>query len=228
MAAILRASSLPQPSHRIPASEPQSALTRAYLTRLGQLHDETARTAYLANLLGRAPYVTALLAVAAIATAFISAAPAAELTTWLVLVLIGVATTARAYSRAIQAPFELHMLKGFARDFAATLVYLGVAWGAGAILVLPQSASLLTLLAFGAGTSALLACALRVKDLTLCFLVPAVSLSAFATVLRAFAGGFEGMAALLLAGAAIAAAIYFAEWLTPKPGVPDLAGLPAV
>jgi hypothetical protein len=63
--------------------------------------------------------------------------------------------------------------------------------------------------------------------MTLCFLVPAVALSAFAAVLRPFQGGVTDMAAMLIAGAAVAAAIQLTETLTVRPTVPDLAGLPA-
>src|SRR5580658_9877198 len=187
MAAILRATPLPvstPPVTTPKAREPETApsLARAYLTRLSQLHDEAAKTALLANLLGRAPYAAAALAAAAVVTAALvaSTAPIAELGTWLVLVAAGLGAAARAYAKAIRAPFELATLQGFARDLSATLVYAGFAFGAGAILVLPANISLLALLAFGAGTSALLGTFLRVRDMTLCFLIPAVTLSAFA------------------------------------------------
>jgi hypothetical protein len=230
MAAPLRSTTPEAPRPQIPSSEPPPSLARAYLTRLSALHDEAARTAYLANLLGRAPYATAALAAAAIATAAAVAAttPAAELATWLVLVFAGVGAAIHAYSRAIRAPFELPTLQAFARDLSATLVYAGFAWGAGALLVLPASTSLLVLLAFGAGVPVLLAALLRVRDMALCFLVPAVSLSAFAAVLRPFSGGLMDLAALLIAGACVAAAAQIAERLAAPPKVPDPAGLPAV
>src|SRR5580658_9897423 len=116
MAAILRATPLPvstPPVTTPKAREPEAApsLARAYLTRLSQLHDEAAKTALLANLLGRATYAAAVLAAA------------------------GVGAAARAYTKAIRAPFELGTLQGFARDLSAILVYAGFAFGAGAILV---------------------------------------------------------------------------------------------
>jgi len=155
----------------------------------------------------------------------LAGAPSAELGTWLVLVAAGVGAAARAYSKAIRAPFELATLQGFARDLSATLVYAGFAFGAGAILVLPANVSLLALLAFGVGVPALIGAFLRVRDMTLCFLVPAVTLSAFAAVLRPFQGGVMDMAAMLIAGAAVAVAVQLAERLTLRPTVPDLAQL---
>jgi hypothetical protein len=229
MAAILRATPLPvsMPQPRAPETAP--SLARAYLTRLSQLHDEAAKTALLANLLGRAPYAAAALASAAIVTATLvaSSAPAAELGTWLVVVAAGIGAAARAYAKAIRAPFELATLQGFARDLSATLVYAGFAFGAGAILVLPSTVSLLALLAFGAGTSALIGTLLRVRDMTLCFLIPAVALSAFAAILRPFQGGVTDVAAMLIAGAAVAVAVQLAERLAVRPTVPDLAELQA-
>ena len=229
MAAILRATALPVSTPQPRESEPAPSLARAYLTRLSQLHDEAAKTALLANLLGRAPYAAIVLAAAAIVTAALvaSSAPTAELGTWLVLVAAGLGAAVRAYAKAIRAPFELATLQGFARDLSATLVYAGFAFGAGAILVLPANVSLLTLLAFGTGTSALVGVFLRVRDMTLCFLVPAVTLSAFAAVLRPFQGGVTDMAAMLVAGVAVAVAVQLAERLAVRPTVPDLAELQA-
>ena len=225
MAATQRATSLPEHAPQPPEAAP--SLARAYLTRLSQLHDEAAKTALLANLLGRAPYAAVALLSAALVTAALvaSTAPIAELGTWLVLVAAGLGASARAYAKAIRAPFELATLQGFARDLSATLVYAGFAFGAGAILVLPANVSLLTLLAFGAGTSALLGAFLRVRDMTLCFLIPAVTLSAFAAVLRPFQGGVTDMAAMLVAGAAVVVAVQLAERLAVRPTVPDLAEL---
>jgi hypothetical protein len=171
----------------------------------------------------------AALAAAAVVTAALvaSVAPIAELATWLVLVGAGVGAAARAYARAIRAPFELVTLQGFARDLSATLVFTGFAFGAGAILVLPPNVSLLALLAFGAGTSAAVGAFLRVRDMALCFLIPAVALSAFAAILRPFQGGVSDMASMLVAGVAVAVAIQLAERLTVRPRVPDLAPLQA-
>jgi hypothetical protein len=225
MAVPLRATSLPVSTPQSREAEAATSLARAYLTRLSQLHDEAAKTALLANLLGRAPYAAAALAAAAVVTAVLAGAPAAELGTWLVLVAAGVGAAARAYAKAIRAPFELATLQGFARDLSATLVYAGFAFGAGAILVLPANVSLLALLAFGAGVPALIGGFLRVRDMTLCFLVPAVTLSAFAAVLRPFHGGVMDMAAMFIAGAAVAVAVQLVERLTLRPTVPDLAQL---
>ena len=225
MAVPLRATSLPVSTPQSREAEAATSLARAYLTRLSQLHDEAAKTALLANLLGRAPYAAAALAAAAVVTAVLAGAPSAELGTWLVLVAAGVGAAARAYSKAIRAPFELATLQGFARDLSATLVYAGFAVGAGASLVLPANVSLLALLAFGAGVPALIGGFLRVRDMTLCFLVPAVTLSAFAAVLRPFHGGVMDMAAMFIAGAAVAVAVQLVERLTLRPTVPDLAQL---
>ena len=227
MAAILRATPLPVSTPREPETAP--SLARAYLTRLSQLHDEAAKTALLANLLGRAPYAAGAIAVAALVTAALvaSTAPLDELCTWLVLVAAGIGAASRAYAKAIRAPFELVTLQGFARDLSATLVYTGFAFGAGSLLVLPQNVSLLALLAFGAGTAALIGIVLRVRDLAWCFLVPAVTLSASAAILRPFQGGVADMAAMLVVGAAVAVAVQVAERLAVRPSVPDLAGLQA-
>lgn len=216
-----------EPLAQIPAGDPPPSLARAYLVRLSELHDEAARTAHLANLVGRAPYVMSAFATATILTTamVVAAAPGAQLAMWFVLVFVGLGAAVRAYSKAIRAPFELPVLQDFARDLAATLVYAGFAWGAGAMLVLPPGASLVALLLFGAGVPALVAGCLGVRDMALCFLVPAVALAAFAALLRPIGGGLLDMAALLIAGAAVAAAVQIAERLTSRPNTPDFAGI---
>ena len=107
----------------------------------------------------------------------------------------------RAYAKAIRAPFELATLQGFARDLSATLVYAGFAFGAGAILVLPANVGPARPFWPSAPAHRRWSARSCVRDMTLCFLIPAVTLSAFAAVLRPFQGGMTDMAAMLVAGA---------------------------
>jgi hypothetical protein len=214
------------------ASEIQTAETlpatpahRANLLQLALLHDEARETAVLANLLGRAPYAASAIAGAALVTAGLSfgLGSAAALVTWLVLVAAGIVAVARAYRHTISAPFERLPLRAFSRDLSAILFYAGFAWGAGAFLALPASASPLSIILFSAGTCVVVAGLLRARDQALIFLVPVAGLSALAPLVR---GDIAGLEVLVTCGA-VAGAIYGADRLFAAAQAPEIAQIPA-
>ena len=182
------------------------------VAQLALLHDEARETALLANLLGRTSYAASTLAVAALATALLARGtmPVAEPAVWLVLMLIGVGAMARNYSRAIQQPFERGILREFAYDLNAIAVYAGFAWGAGAYLALGPQTSPLALAAFATLVPAVMAVTLRTREISLAFLAPSASLSAFAAVLRPLPEGPLAAAFVLIACAAVGGAIFWA------------------
>jgi hypothetical protein len=229
MAVSLRQTSVtPSPVERTPGpAEPKPVLAHAYLARLSALYDEAAQTAHLANLLGRAPWAAGVLGVGALATALATAqtVSTAGLVTWLLLIAAGVVAMSRAYGRAIEAPFERAILKGFAQDVSATLLYAGFAWGAGLFLALPADIGILPCVAFTAGMSIVLACLLRARDVAFCFLVPATAMGAFAAPMRPLEGNAATMLAILAGGLAAAGIAALAERLSaalpsrvPQPG----------
>lgn len=203
----------------VPASKPSDPHTE--LARLAALHTEAQETALLANLVGRAPYAMMGLAIAAgISVAFAATAmPAAEIVAWLILMIAGLGAMARAYSRAIAAPFERPALKAFEQDLMALTVYLGFAWGAGAFLMLP-SVIPFSAVTYAAITSAGFAVLLKDRNIALCFLAPAAALSALACVLRPLPGGTFAAVLVLVASAAVACAILLAARVTaPRPSL---------
>jgi hypothetical protein len=208
MAASLRHPSTQPVSEPSPDARPTlTAPAHAYLARLAALHDEAAETAYLANLLGRAPWAAAALGVVALGCAVASAQSVsmAGIVTWLALVVAGIVAIARSYGQAIAAPFERTLLKSFARDLSAILLYVGFAWGAGLFLALPAGMGMLPSIAFTAGVSVVVSAVLRARDVALCFLVPATAMGAFAALMRP-----EGNATtmlVILAGGAVAAGL---------------------
>jgi hypothetical protein len=207
-------------------SEPQTGEPRTPFERLAVLHDEARETAILANLLGRAPYVAAALTIFTLAAiaASLGTMPVAELATWAILMLIGVGPIIRCYMRTIAQPFELGALREFSADLHAILLYCGFAWGAGAYLAIGPSASPLVLLTFTAGAALVIAAILRTKEIALGFVAPVAALAAFAAVLRPFPSGPLGAAFVLIACAATAYAIFWADrYFEPAPLAAKLA-----
>ena len=214
-------SQTPDSQIRAQAPEPQKptlpaalqAPAHAYLARLAALHDEAAETAYLANLLGRAPWAAGLLGTAALVTALNSAQPASPVAVgiWVALVAIAVAAIGRTYGKAIEAPFDRETLKGFARSLSAILLFAGAAWGAGIFLAL-ASAGPVAALAFTATISALLAVILKARDVAFCFVVPATAMGAFCALMRD--DDFVAMLAVLAGGLLVAGAAILFERAT--------------
>jgi hypothetical protein len=207
-------------------SEPAEAAPRTGIERLAVLHDEARETAILANLLDRTPYVAAALTVFAGAAIFtgMSTLPVAEPATWAVLMLIGVGAIIRSYARTISQPFELGALRDFSADLQAILLYCGFAWGAGAYLALGPLVSPWALIAFSAGAAIVVAALLRTKEIAFGFVAPVAALTAFATVLRPLPTGPLGAAFVLIACAAVAYAIFWADrFFEPAPIAAKLA-----
>jgi hypothetical protein len=214
------ASELPQVVEMAPAVP-----HRATLAQLAMLHDEARETALLANLLGRAPHAAFALAGLALVVAGLSFTQSAmpALIVWLVLVAAGIGAIARAYTRTIKAPFERVPLRAFSRDLSAILFYAGFAWGTGAFLAVPATASVLSFVLFSAGTCAVVAALLRARDPSLIFLVPVAGLSALAPLIRGEAEGLE----VLVACGLVAGAIHAADRLFATPKGPEIAEIPA-
>jgi hypothetical protein len=199
---------------------------RIRLAQLSRLHDEAAETSLLANLLGRAPQVTAALAGCALLTVALSfnAVPTAQIGVWFALAAAGAIAIWRAYARAIQAPFERATLKNFAGDLSAILFYAGFAWGAGAFLALPAQSNPLIVMLFAAAPAALIAGLLRARAPALVFLAPVAGLATLATLIRPL-GGLAATGLVIAACAAVAGVTYWAERVSAREPAPELAAL---
>jgi len=191
------------------------------IAQLSALYDESAETALLANLLGRAPYAAVALLLCAGAVVASGRAQTAACLTWSVLVAAAAGAIARSYRHAIRAPFERLSLRAFAGDLRAIMLYAGFAWGAGAYLAL--DANLVTALAFAAGTSAILAVIIHAWDVSACFIAPTVLLTAASAAGNPAEGGLAGTAAILGAGLIVAGLAWLAEKLNLGDRMPPLA-----
>ena|ERR1700761_5209456 len=188
---------------------------RSEVAKLALLHDEARETAMLANLLGRTPYAAVALAVATVAVvvAGIGTVPAVQATTWALLMLLAVGAIARAYRVAIAQPFDRGSLREFSYNLNAITVFAGFAWGAGSYLALGDQTSPYLLAVFAAAVPAVVAIALKGRDISLGFLVPVATLSAFAAVLRPLPEGPLAAAFVLIACGIVGGAIFWAERL---------------
>jgi len=200
-----------EPSTR-PASGTVQTDPRTAIARLAILHAEAAETARLSNLLGRSFYAALILPVAAgITIAFSTAAGAPRCIAWGLLVIAASLAIARAYSVTIGEPFERASLNAFSRDLSVVLLYAGLAWGAGAFLVLTNGAPIGAAVFFASAPALALALLLRERNAVLLFLAPVVTLTSFACVLRPFSDGPLQAALVLMACAFVGGAIFIAD-----------------
>jgi hypothetical protein len=204
-----------------PGDQPRAPLDQ--IARLSALYDESAETALLANLLGRAPYAAVALLLCAGAVVASGRGQTAACLTWLVLVAAAAGAIARSWRHATRAPFERLSLRVFAGDLRAIMLYAGFAWGAGAFMALSVAANLVTALVFAAGTSAILAVILRAWDVSACFVLPAALLTAAAVPGNRAEGGLAGSAAVLGAGLMVAALAWLVEKMYLGDRMPPLA-----
>jgi hypothetical protein len=176
------------------------------LAALARMHHEAVETARLANLLGRslqAAIGLPILAGLAVFTA--GGAGVASTTAWAILIAVASLSIARAYATAINQPFERAVLRAFAQDLNACLLYAGFAWGAGAFLALGSGASALAILLFAGVPTVGVAILLRDRMPVLLFLAPVAALTSFACVIRPFAHGALAAGLVLVVCAAVAA-----------------------
>ena len=178
------------------------------VAKLAILHAEAEETSRLAKLLSRSLHAAVALPLAAMVPIILSAdAGTAPRVAWAVLMIVASLALARAYASAINRPFERVALHTFANDLTAVLLYCGIAWGAGAFLVLPQSAPVGSALVFTAAPALGLGLLLRDRRAILLFLAPAAALTAFACVLRPFSAGTMNATLVLIACAILAGAL---------------------
>lgn len=181
-----------------PAPVPITApLPHAALSRLPQLHEESRLAMRRAGLLSRAvPAAGTLLGMGSVA-ALAGGGHLGPVFIWSVLVLGGICAVLVSHLRTV-AVFK--DMAGSAADLRAILLYLGVAWGAGAFLALSPEA--LRISAFAVVPTLALALLLRDRPAILAFGGPATILAATALWLRS---GDIAAAALLLGAQAVIA-----------------------
>lgn len=197
------------------------------LAQLKVLHSEAAETAGLANLLGRSLYVALALPVLSILTVGMAdgANPASQLVWCGFMMAVAIALFV-AYRHAMRRPFERAVLKDFAKDLSAILLFAGFAWGAGAFLALPQGTVAVAAIVFAAAPAIVIAAMLRHREALYLFLAPAAALTAAGSLLRPFADGMLAAGLILAASAVIAGAVVLRDRWTSHSGKPAMLSFP--
>lgn len=123
---------------------------------------------------------------------------------WTAAILVGIAAVTGNHIRGVASCPRHTTLTDAARELRLLLLYLGIAWGFGAFLVLPHKPVLIFL--FAAIPSLSTALILKDEKSALAFGAPTAILSASAVLLSRDAGNAQAWAAaILLAGLSIAA-----------------------
>jgi len=128
---------------------------------------------------------------------------------WAVSVLAGVVGLIYFHIRANAAAFDRAPFSVTARNLRATLLYLGIAWGAGAFLALPAKLPVVEAVLFAAAPALLLAWLLNDAKALAAFQVPAGVLTILAAFVQSWPGAsLDALAILGLSGGLFAAILW--------------------
>jgi hypothetical protein len=176
------------------------AIPHAALTLLPALHHEAGRDLGLWRLLASSPrFCIALMLEGAVVLGVAHASLGAEFA-WAAALLLGIAGLTRNHIEGFaRSPRQIASTDS-ARELRLLLFYLGVAWGLGAFLVLPQTGAI----AFVAGPLLTAVLILKCERSALAFGVPLTLVAAATAGWSASAQAAETMAAILMAGVSIA------------------------
>ncbi len=194
-----------------PASQPHGA-SRDALGRLSQIHAETFEAAQAARFLRSAVNAGALLLVCGgLALALAGGAGIQTEFAWTLAVLAGVGAMLRAYIKSSAQGFDRTPLREAAKDLRAVLAYTGVAWGAGAFLLLGANPIPFAGLCFAILPTLGLAMVLKDRTATLSFLAPVTALSAAAILLDSWSAAPVALVLLLTVQGGLGAGVFFAH-----------------
>ncbi|HEY0265738.1 MAG TPA: hypothetical protein VGC16_03245, partial [Rhizomicrobium sp.] len=157
------------------------------LARLPQLRDEARSHLVLGGVLARSSQACIALMLAAAAT--LACAGGASLKAdfgWAALLLIGIVAMTRNVIRGHARSLRRVPLQEAVSDLRVLLLYTGMAWGSGALLVMPDLPSPALVFAFAAGPGLALALILRDEKGVIAFALPVTLATATAAVLGAW------------------------------------------
>jgi hypothetical protein len=185
-------------------SEPVlGAVPHAALALLPALHREAGRDLHLWRFLAASPqFCLALMLEGAVALGAGHGALDAGFV-WAAAILVGIAAVTGNHIRGFASSPRQMTLNDAARELRLLLLYLGIAWGFGAFLVMPQQPALAFL--FAAVPSLITALILKDEKSAIAFGAPTALLTATAMLLSRGAWSEQAWAgAILLAGLGIA------------------------
>ena len=164
-----------------------SSLPLDALDQLARLHRETLETNRLARFLASSVHAAFLFMVMASLVLLLEQSQTmGREFSWALMILAGVLALLHRYIRTHAALFTNTPLERTAKELRLIFLYLGVAWGAGAFLVLPGEADTITIVLFAAVPGLALAFFLADPMGTALFLIPAGLMTMGATAIRAF------------------------------------------
>ena len=181
------------------------------LARLPEIHAEAAETAQLGRLLRSAADAAGALML--LGAAAVMAAGGGGLKAefiWVLLMLAGVGALLRCYIKSTAQAFDRTPLRRAARELRGILFYTGLAWGAGAFLLLGNDPLPIMGLCFAVLPSVILVPLLRDKTGSLLFLGPVTALTAAAMALEHWSATPVALAMLLVVQGIVAAGVALA------------------
>lgn len=119
-------------------SKPLPELPLDALDRLARLHAESSQTSRLARLSRNSIHAASLFMLLGACVLLMGGGGIGPNFLWAVIVLAGVVALIYFYIRTNAAAFDRAPFSVAARNVRGTLLYMGIAWGAGAFLVLPS------------------------------------------------------------------------------------------
>jgi hypothetical protein len=192
------------PFHDSPAAPAViPAIPHAALALLPALYREAGRDRELLALLAAAPrFCLALMMQAGIVLAWAALNAGLSLGarfTWACLVLLGIAAIARSHIHGFARNPRPAPLAETAWELRGLVLYMGLAWGLGALLVLPRPVAPVPVLLFTTAPALAAAFVLRCEKTVMAFALPAAVLTAGALWWRG-----QPLLAFALAGVSIA------------------------
>ncbi|HEY4274530.1 MAG TPA: hypothetical protein VGM68_03520 [Rhizomicrobium sp.] len=187
----IQESAVPSPA------EPLAALPAAMLEQLARLHRETSQVSRTTKFLGSAVHAaSAFMLMGGCVLLWSGGQTIGQNFLWAVLVLIGVAALLYSFIRTHAAAFDRMPASMAARNLRGMVLYLGLAWGAGAFLVLPGNAAPVTAILFAVLPALVLSGLLHDFTGLAAFQIPASVLTAAALFARPWQDPGLAMAAI--------------------------------
>jgi hypothetical protein len=182
----------------------QARVPQAALEHLFRLHAEQADNAKRMIFLENTADTALVLLLLAAAALLVGAGTGLALCfAWSLLMLLGISALIVCHIKSMVGDHVL--LADAVKDLRVVLAYVGIAWGTGALLVLPATAGPLLVLGFAVLPSLCLTHTLRDGRGALAFLAPVTALTAAATILRPWPDAGLDAALLVLLQSGIAA-----------------------
>lgn len=165
------------------------AIPSAALARLSALRGEASHNMHLLQFLARSPQACLCLMLAGAAALIWASQGESTLQNeffWVLSVLIGVVAVTGNYIRSYARSARRVPLHKAATDLRLLLLYTGVAWGAGAFLVMPDLPAPALVIAFAAAPSLALTLLLQDHKGATAFTAPVTLATASAAMLESF------------------------------------------